>query len=224
MQITKHIIYKEWIKIKWFTLICAILSVAVVIYIFASTVSQIGSNSPEQFFAQLLTSKDIFFGMYKYIPLLIALLIGVSQFLPEVTDKRIKLSLHLPVNGTRIVYSMVLFGFAVIATIIAVSVLLFVLLSQFYFPAEVIVPALLTMTPWILGGITTYFLIAMIAMEPVAKFRFLYSVVAYMIVAIFMKNYSIGNASVIIPILLGVTTVSSIAILFTSHRFNKGEL
>lgn len=224
MLIIKHLIYKEWIKIKWFALISTIVSVAVMVYIFCAVASSLSGTSPELIVADMLNKKAQFFGAFKFVPLFVAALIGFSQFLPEVADKRIKLALHLPVSGLKVIYSMVLFGFAVMAAIILMSQLLFVAGMQFYFPAEVIVPAMKTMLPWILGGVTAYFLIAMVAMEPVARFRFLYVIVGYLLLAVFMKRYALGNAETILPILWGLTFVSSIAILFTSHRFIKGEL
>ena len=103
-----------------------------------------------------------------------ALLIGLSQFVPEVTDKRIKLSLHLPMENTTVIYSMVLFGFAIITAIQLISVLLLTLFMSVYFPSEIIIPSLQTILPWILGGMTCYFFIAMISLEPIWKYRFLY--------------------------------------------------
>lgn len=222
-MLLKNLIYKEWIKTKWFFLISAIISLAVVLYIFIS-VSSAMRGEAAMYLYDLMTSGGKFFIMFKPVPILIAVLIGLSQFIPEVTDKRIKLSLHLPISTNAVIYSMVLYGFCVIAAILLLSLLIFVLLMQIYFPTEIIVPALQTMSVWVLGGVTTYFMIAMIALEPVGKFRFLYILVAYFIISVFMRNYAIGNVVTALPIFCGVTLLSSISILFTSHRFNKGEL
>lgn len=222
-MLLKYLIYKEWIKTKWFFLISAIISLAVVLYIFVS-VSSAMSGEAIFYLYDLMTGGGKFFIIFKPVPILIAVLIGLSQFIPEVTDKRIKLSLHLPTSTNTVIYSMVLYGFCVMMAILLVSILMFVGLMRIYFPIEIIVPALQTMSVWILGGVTTYFLIAMIALEPVWKFRFLYLIVAYFIVSVFMRNYAIGNVVTAMPIFWGVTLLSSISILFTSHRFNKGEL
>lgn len=177
-----------------------------------------------QYFSSLILEKAIFFGSFKYVPVIVALLIGLSQFIPEVTDKRIKLSLHLPVKNTAIIYSMVLYGFVIITAILLISILLLTLLISVYFPAEVIIPSLQTILPWVLGGITCYFFIAMISLEPIWKYRFLYIIFVYFVLRLFFYSYGLGNAVTIYPFLFIITLISSVSVIYTSHRFNKGEL
>ena len=170
---TLHLIYKEWIKTRWFALVALVAGLAAVVGIFAGVAGGIRDDAPF-YLSRLLTNKEAFFALFRFVPLFAAVLIGVSQFLPEVVDKRIKLSLHLPLGPVRVVYSMVLYGFLLLSAILACCLLLFVGLTAVYLPAEVIRAALVTMMPWVLGGMTAYFWIAMIAMEPVGKFRFFY--------------------------------------------------
>ena len=94
----KHLIYKEWLKTRWYATIALLLSLGTVIYIFISIRSDLNLLGAPQYFSSLILEKSIFFGKFKYIPIITALLIGLSQFVPEVTDKRIKLSLHLPMD------------------------------------------------------------------------------------------------------------------------------
>ena len=94
----KHLIYKEWLKTRWYATIALLLSLGTVIYIFISIRSDLNLLGAPQYFSSLILEKSIFFGKFKYIPIITALLIGLSQFVPEVTDKRIKLSLHLPMS------------------------------------------------------------------------------------------------------------------------------
>ena len=119
---------------------------------------------------------------------------------------------------------MVLYGFLLLSAILACCLLLFVGLTAVYLPAEVIRAALVTMMPWVLGGMTAYFWIAMIAMEPVGKFRFFYFIVAYLLISVFMRKFAVGNVETLLPVLAALTGVSSVSVLFTARRFNKGEL
>ena len=219
---TLHLIYKEWIKTRWFALVALVAGLAAVVGIFAGVAGGIRSDAP-LYLSRLLTNKEAFFALFRFVPLFAAVLIGVSQFLPEVVDKRIKLSLHLPLGPVRVVYSMVLYGFLLLSAILACCLLLFVGLTAGYLPAEVIRAALVTMMPWVLGGMTAYFWIAMIAMEPVGKFRFFYFIVAYLLISVFMRKFAVGNVETL-PVLAALTGVSSVSVLFTARRFNKGEL
>lgn len=224
MIILKHLIYKEWLKTRWFATIAMLLNLGVVIYIFVSLRSSFISAGGVAYLSTLMTYKMQFFSLYRYVPLVVALLIGLSQFVPEVTDKRIKLALHLPLNNLRIIYTMVLYGFVLLIAIILPGIVIFTGLISIYLPAEITVPILQTMYPWVLGGFCAYFLIAMIAMEPIWKFRFLYILISYEVLSLFLRNFSIGNAATLIPVLCLITCLSSIAPIYTSYRFNKGQL
>ena len=48
--------------------------------------------------------------------------------------------------------------------------------------------------------------------------------VAYFILRFFYLGYGTGNAVTAYPILLVITLISSLSVIYTSHRFNKGEL
>lgn len=224
MTILKHLIYKEWIKTKWFAFIALSLNMGVLIYIVISLRSSFLSVGGVTYLSALMTYKTQFFSIYRYIPLALALLIGISQFAPEITDKRIKLALHLPLSNLRIIYTMVLYGCVLLALCMIPGILIFTGLISVYLPAEITVPVLQTMLPWILGGFCAYFLIAMVAMEPVWKFRFLYLLVSYKVLSLFFMQLSIGNAVSLLPSLCLITCLSSIAPVYTSYRFNKGQL
>lgn len=224
MTILKHLIYKEWLKTKWFATIALSLNIGVLIYIVISLRSSFLSVGGVAYLSALMTYKTQFFSIYRYIPLALALLIGISQFAPEITDKRIKLALHLPLSNLRIIYTMVLYGCALLALCMIPGILIFTGLISIYLPAEITVPVLQTMLPWMLGGFCAYFLIAMIALEPVWKFRFLYILVSYKVLSLFFMQLSIGNAVSLLPLLCLITCLSGIAPVYTSYRFNKGQL
>ena len=224
MTILKHLIYKEWLKTRWFASIALLINLGVVAYIFVSLRSSFLSAGGMGYLSTLMTYKMQFFSLYRYIPLVAALLIGASQFIPEVTDKRIKLALHLPLNNLRIIYTMVLYGCVLLLAVLLPGILILTGLISIYLPAEITIPILQTILPWTLGGFCAYFLIAMIALEPVWKFRFLYILVSYKVLMLFFMDLSIGNAITLLPVLCLITCLSSIAPIYTSYRFNKGQL
>ena len=218
-----HLIYKEWLKTRWFALIAALVGVASVLGIVIGVAGGVRADAPFYFY-QLIVGKERFFDLFRFVPLFAAVMIGCSQFLPEVTDKRIKLSLHLPLYATAVVYCMVFYGFLLLLAIVAVCLLLFLGLGAIYLPGEVMVPALKTMSVWVLGGMTAYFWIAMMALEPVGRYRFGYFIIAYLLVSLILRRYPIGGVDTLLWIFAGVTLVSSFSVLFTAYRFNKGIL
>lgn len=223
MLIYKHLIYKEWIKTRWFALLSLLLSLGIICSIFVAIRSNIITNGGVNYLYSLLTYKYEFFSPYQYIPLVIALMTGLSQFVPEVIDKRIKLSFHLPVGALRIVYTMVIYGLLLQLAIYGISLLIYTGLVSIYLPAEIVYPSVKTIFPWFLGGFTAYFLIAMIALEPIWKFRIFYILVSAKLLTLFFNSYGIGNAVTLLPILCLITAVASVSPIYTSYRFKKGE-
>lgn len=224
MKTLKHLIYKEWLKTRWFVSIALLLNLGVLIYIFIALRSNFLSAGGTIYLSTLMTYKTQFFSLYRYIPLGIALLIGLSQFVPEITDKRIKLALHLPLHNLQIIYIMVVYGFVLLFLTMIPGILIFTGLISVYLPAEITIPVLQTMSPWLLGGFCAYFLIATIALEPAWKFRFLYILISYKVLTLFFMYLSIGNAVSLLPVLCLITGLSGIAPVYTSYRFNKGQL
>ena len=85
-----HLFYKEWLKTKWFVLASLLLGVGTILYAFIGLNSNIinadgGSNYVFEWFTQ---AGRPHYGIFKNIPFIIALLIGGSQYLPEVLDIR----------------------------------------------------------------------------------------------------------------------------------------
>lgn len=220
----KHLLYKEWIKTRWYAAVGLAGSLILSVYACIDAVSMLHDMGGAFFYSTLLTGNIALMTQLKYLPLAIALLIGLPQFLPEITNKRIRLTLHLPVGSTAVVYTMVLYGLAVFCCTLLPALLITTGTLAACFPAEVVVATLQTLLPWLLGGMTAYFFTAMIAFEPVWKFRFGYILIAYFTLRFFYLGYGVGNAVTAYPLLLVITLVSSLAVIYTSHRFNKGEL
>lgn len=220
----KHLLYKEWIKTRWYAAVGLAGSLILSVYACIDAVSMLHDMGGAFFYSTLLTGNIALMTQLKYLPLAIALLIGLPQFLPEITNKRIRLTLHLPVGSTAVVYTMVLYGLAVFCCTLLPALLITTATLAASFPAEVTVATLQTLLPWLLGGMTAYFFTAMVAFEPVWKFRFGYILIAYLTLRFFYLGYGVGNAVTAYPLLLVITLVSSLAVIYTSHRFNKGEL
>jgi hypothetical protein len=221
----KHLYYKEWLKTRWFIIASAILALGTSVYTYITLPSAISAHGGKSAYLQVFFTYEIqYFDVVKYVPLIIALLIGISQFAPETLNKRIKLTLHLPLNETYSIYMMVLYGFIIIFTIFTFMTVIILGLNSIFFPATITYAVFKTILPWMLGGFTAYFFIAMISMEPVLKFKFFYSLIFFVIVNLYYAGYRMAPLEGLFPELIAIVIVASISILFSSHRFNKGEI
>ena len=80
------------------------------------------------------------------------------------------------------------------------------------------------MLPWFLGGVATYFLVALILLEPMWIYRGLYTVVAAGFITVFYSGASIGAFSPVLLPLAVITLLLSNVVLFSGYRFRKGEM
>ena len=202
-----HLFYKEWLKTRWAAFFVSLVGLAIVVYIFLDVDNNVRMKGSFNYLMGVfygMPQANYYNALIKYVPLLIGVCIGLSQYVPEVLDKRIKLTLHLPLRNTMV------FG-------------TFFYLNNSYFPFEESWAVLTSMMPWLLGGIAAYFMIAMIAMEPNLFYQFIYALVAYYLVKQFYIGVEHADTRHIIPALAIMAFVPCTALLYTSYRFMKGE-
>ncbi|MEI3423386.1 MAG: hypothetical protein V8R91_21325 [Butyricimonas faecihominis] len=126
----------------------------------------------------------------------------------------------LPLNEIVMLYTMVLYGFLMILSLMVIFMILFFTIDLYFFPVEMHIMAINAFLPWILGGFTTYFFVAMIAMEPSWKFRCLYAIVVYELLDIYLLG---GNMSNLYVLMIIVLVIASLGMIYTANRFKIGE-
>ncbi len=220
----KSLIYKEWIKIRLVVWIALGLSLVALINIFLKVRHDILFVDAANYWYSFLFRGVTFFSILKFLPFIIGLAIAIAQYFPETVNKRIKLTFHLPVSENGVLIWMHTFGALVILTVFLVVLALFTAGSAIFFPSNIIRASLLTMMPWFLGGMATYFLVALILLEPMWIFRGLYTAVAAGFVTVFYTSASIGAFKPVLMPLALITLLLSLVVLFSGYRFRKGEM
>lgn len=220
----KGIIYKEWLKVRWFYLIYAVIGTLGIAYIFLKVQHDISFGSHKSFWYFNLFQGGQYFGLVKFVPLAGALMISMAQFFPETICKRIKLTFHLPINENRVLLMMWTFGTLCLVSVYLIQMLLFIGLSFVYLPTDIILPALSSITPWFLAGFASYNLMALIVLEPVWKYRVFYSISSALFVSYFLQSALTQAFSPINWIIIVLTVLSSFSLLFSGYRFRKGEM
>lgn len=220
----KSLLYKEWIKIRLVVWIASGLSLLALINIFLKVRHDILFVDASNYWYSFLFRGVTFFSILKFLPFIVGLAVALAQYFPETVNKRIKLTFHLPVSENGVLIWMHAFGALVLLAVFMVVLGLFTAGSAIFFPSNIIRASLLTMMPWFLGGMATYFLVALILLEPMWLFRGLYAAVAAGFVTIFYTGASIGGFKpVLLPLTL-ITLLLSLVVLFSGYRFRKGEM
>lgn len=220
----KSIIYKEWIKIRWVVLAIAVVGVLMMINIFLKVRHDILFVDATNYWYSFLFRGYQYFGMLEFLPLLAGVGLAIAQYFPETVNKRIKLTFHLPMNENEILIKIHTFGALTLVGLFAFLLLIFVTGSSIFFPAEIIVPSLISMAPWFLGGLASYFTVALILLEPIWLYRGLYTIIGAGFIQFFYTSASTGAYGPMLLQLALLAALAGFAVLFSGYRFRKGEM
>lgn len=220
----RAIIYKEWLKVRWPVLIMVGVFVIFILKIALSVAYGMRIYEPNVFWNEVIMRGYQYYSDIKYIPVLTGIVIAAAQFLPEMSANRLKLTLHLPIKENTILLAMNSFGTGILLLVFFLGWFLLSILTSFYFPFQVLQSVWLTSLPWFIAGISFYWALAMIIVEPVWIRRIILIVFSYgfMDALFYGDSFNQYQNSWILFLLLG--SAFSISILFSAHRFRKGVM
>lgn len=157
----KAIFYKEWIKMRWFCLVAALFLAGFTAYALLRVQRVITFKGAAHIWEVMLEKEVVFIDILQYLPVLLGVLLALVQFIPEMTHKRLKLTLHLPFPQRKMILLMMGVGLAALAVLSAVQA--FVLWCYFHtlLAPELVSRILLTSLPWYLAGLALYPLAAL---------------------------------------------------------------
>ena len=181
----KAIFYKEWIKTRRYTLLALILSLVFVGYALLQLQRVIGFKGVGHLWEILLSRDTVFIEVLTYVPLAIGVLMAVVQFVPEMQQKRLKLTLHLPFPQRRMVTLMLSSGLVQVLGIFLLNYAVLWIYLQSILAPELVSRILLTALPWYLCCLTGYLLAAWICLEPTWYRRIVNLLIAAGVIRIF---------------------------------------
>ena len=219
----KAILYKEWIKLRWAVIVIAALTVLSLAYSIATINYYVEFQGAFQNWMYVigknLLLKNIVF--VKVLPLITGLAFALIQFVPEMTNKRMRLSYHLPISEKKLLISSTGFGYMfLLAEIIFLFFGLWLVISMTY-PTEVVHKVLMTTIPWFLGGSAIYFMTAFIILEPTWIYRIIYVVVAYGLIELNFRASTYDQYQNLWALIL-IVAVMPLTVMFAGHRFRRG--
>lgn len=218
----KALFYKEWIKTRWYLLVAFIALMGVTLYSLLFIHRAIDTKGVDHLWQVILTRDVIFVQLIQYIPLAIALLLALVQFVPEMYHKCLKLTLHLPYSTSRVIYSMLSWGFLFLITSYALSYFTLYFTLSASFAIEILHHILYTMLPWYIAGIATYFLFAAICLEPTWKRRLLYFVLTLLLLRIFFLSPQPQAYTAFLSLLFPYSLLLSFFVSLSVARFKQG--
>ncbi len=220
----KSVLFKEWLKTKWTFLGLLALWLMVVVYVYIDIAHQLKFYEASVIWYNIVFLGLSYYSVIFYIPLLSGLLLGLTQFVPEITDKRLKLTLHLPVKENKMLFTMIGAGGILLFTLYAFSLIGLIIVSSIYFPSNITYSMLFTIAPWYFAGIVVYFSSAMIILEPIWVRRILYIPVVAGFIDLLLQGgwYCLYTGSLLVFLILSLFFVLSVII--TGYRFKRGVM
>ena len=218
----KAFFYKEWIKTRWFLLAILIGGVLVEIYLFLKLGRSFRYAGHEHLWDVIVNRNQFMFHTLKYFPILAGLLIGVVQMIPEIVEKRLKLSLHLPLYESKTITLMVGYILIILISIFIISFITLILGAAIYFPLEIIKSIAITVLPWYLCGITAYLLVVFCCLEPLWRRRIINILISVCFLGTYFLSSFPGAYSKNILTMMIIPAISFLLIYLSVFRFKTG--
>ena len=218
----KAIFYKEWIKTRRYFPIAFIVSVIFIIYALLGIQRVINFRGVAHLWEILLSRDVVFIETLTYIPLLAGLLLAIVQFVPEMQQKRLKLTLHLPYPQNRMLMLMLIAGLSELTVIYLINYLILYAYLQNILAPELTDRILLTSLPWYIGGITAYSLTSWICLEPTWRRRIIDLLIAVGVVRIFFLSSVPEAYNCFLPWLVVYTAAAMLLPQLSVSRFKEG--
>ncbi len=162
----KALLYKEWKKTNWYIGGIAIVGVGLLVYIYIKMGRSFRIAGMEHLWDVIINKDQFLFRDLKFYPLAVGMCLGLSQFIPEVIQKRIKLTLHLPLEESKTVFLMLMYGTVFLLVFFVIHLMGIVLFANVFFSKEIVISLLITCIPWYVAGFYAYSFVAMVCLEP----------------------------------------------------------
>ncbi len=216
------IYYKEWLKLRWAFFIVLGFALLMDLNIYLNVSHDIIFIEPKSYLFNLIFRGVRFYSGVQYVPLLSGIVLAIAQFYPEMHSDRLKLTFHLPLNENQVLLQMVSLGALLQLVISAVMLVVLMVITAKFFPAEVVSSVTITVLPWILAGFVGYFATAMILIEPLWKVRIILMLIFYGFVGLFYFDFYYNTYARSWPFFLVLTLFHSVFILYSGYRFRRG--
>lgn len=218
----KAICYKEWIKLHRFYPLAALLLTGFTLYALLRIQRVITFRGVAHLWEVLLEKEVVLIDTLQYLPMLLGILLALTQFVPEMSQKRLKLTLHLPYPERRMILIMTGFGAGALTLLLLLQGLILWGYLATILPPELTARILLTALPWALAGLTLYLLTTWICLEPTWRRRIVNILIAAGIGRLFFLSDLPEAYNGMIPWLMLLLAGSLFFPLLSTWRFKQG--
>ena len=218
----KMILYKEWLKTKGFIFGALGALALLVFYCLLSIVKTAQLNGTDTLWVLILERDYVMVETLKYFPVALGALLAVVQYLPEISRKRLKLTLHLPYPQKKTVVAMYGYGLLVLVAFFALMSLIILAVMRHYVAAELVSRVFATVAVWFIAGFAAYLWGAAICIEPTWKMRAVLIVLAAALFLLLFISSTPEAYNRILPGLFIYVLCGQLLIFHSIIRFKEG--
>lgn len=211
----KAIFYKERIKIRRFYPLATAVLAGFTAYALLRIGRMYAFNGAASVWLAVLDRGDVLVDPLKYLPALVGAGLGLAQFLPEITQKRLKLTLHLPDSRRAMMLGMLGYGLVLLTMLFAVQLLAIGLYLRHLMAPELVHAVVSTTLPWYAAGFAGYLFAAWICIEPTWRQRLFDALIAAGVMRLLFSSDALRVCD---PLLPWIAAVVLCALFFRSTR------
>lgn len=219
----KSILYKEWLKTRWAALAVVLVFIGFTWYDFLALAKNAGIRGWDFLWKFAVGKNSVMIENLRILPLLAGLAVGAVQFLPEVSRKRIKLTLHLPYPEWKSVSAMQGYGIALLAVVFLLQAGAVAAFMSHYLARDLVWRIVATMFTWYVAGFCSCLWTGIIILEPSWKIRAWEIVLAAGTLALFFQSSeAMAYAGKILYLTIGAVVLLFPVIHLSVGRFKEG--
>lgn len=219
----KAIFYKEWLKLRLFWGLALAVHVGMVAYMLLSLRSTLLSSGVVETWATMIGRDVLMVNTLMYLPLVTGVVLAVCQWLPEMQLRRIRLTLHLPIDFTLSIGTMLLSSLLGLFCLFALDAVMLSVVEQIWLPRELVWRTFLTCLPWYIGGMLGCSVVSWCILEPQWKMRCLWMLIGAPLVAICFLSSQPACYLTMFPWLLILLAITAILPFYSVYRFKLGK-
>ena len=218
----KSLFFKEWLKTRMAVILSVVATMGLCAYILLNVSRVIDSHGMMAVWDTLLNRDTLLIELLRFVPLVIGILLGVTQVLPEMAQKRIKLTLHLPIDNWKSIGTMVLYGAVVMVGLAVLNLGTCLIVMCQWLPTEILWHIFLTALVWYLAGVLAYFFTVWITLEPTWNMRIPELLFAAACLRGFYMSPMPEAYNAFLPIMVVFTILCSALPMLSIDRFKQG--
>lgn len=214
--------YKEWMKTRRIIGVLIVLFIAVLTYTFIELTYAIRLDGAVNVWYTYIYQGTSVAPLFAWLPLIAGLSIALTQFVPEMTNKRLKLTLHLPAPESLIIGHMLLYGLCTLLLLFVLSEVILIGAGSCYLPSGVLKQLGWQLLPWSMAGIAVYGFTSWVCIEPQWKQRIWNALTGIAGVSIFYISQFPGVYACFLTGSIFVAILSLSFPLYSCVRFKNG--